>query len=194
MDSRSRSRAARAAAVAGCLAASVAAAPTANAQIVLSDTEEWSELYVNTCDGPAGDVVIETELLFTQEYTIKRREPGTNRYWFSATTRIAETNTNVDTLRSWTVDTVIHEHDTSLVAVDGDVFTLNAVFHFRSVYNDEQGVPFDRSSGMWREVLEVDTQGTPDPEDDEGSFLEFVGSHGSPGPDFCEDALRETVE
>ena len=138
-------------------------------------------------------MVIETELLYKQTYTIKRREPGTNRYWFSATTRIAETNTNVDTLRSWTVDTVLHEHDTSLVSVVGDLFTVNTVISYRSVYNDEQGVPFDRRPGSWREVLEIDTQGTADPADDEGSFLEFVGSHGSPGPDFCEDALRETV-
>ena len=89
---------------------------------------------------------------------------------------------------------MVHEHDTSLLAVDGDVFTVNTVLHYRSVYNDEQGVPFDRASGMWREVLEIDTQGTADPTDDEGSFLEFLGSHGSPGPDFCEDALRFTVE
>ena len=80
------------------------------------------------------------------------------------------------------------------MSVVGDLFTVNTVINFRSVYNDEAGVPFDRSSGMARQVLEIDTQGTPDPEDDEGSFLEFVGSHGSPGPDFCEDALRETVD
>lgn len=185
------STAAAAALGAGCL---VVATPAADAAIVVSDTDGWTENYVNTCDGPDGDVVIATEQVYTQTYTIKRREPGTNRFWFSATTHIAETNTNVDTLRSWTVATVLHEHDTSLVSVVGNVFTVNTLIDYRSVFYGEDGVPFDRSSGVSRIRLQIDTQGTPDPEDDDGSFLEFVAGHGSPGPDFCEDALRETVE
>ena len=191
MTSRSRTLGGVAGAV--CLAATVVAAPAADAQIAVSDTDEWTESYVNTCEGPEGDVVIETEQVFEQVYTIKRREPGTNRFWFSATTHIAETNTNVDTLRSWTVDTVLHEHDTSLVSVVGDLFTLDTLIDYRSVFYGEDGAPFDRSSGVSRVRLQADTQGTPDPSDDEGSFLEFVSGHGSPGPDFCEDALRETV-
>ena len=90
------SKAAAAALGAGCL---VVATPAADAAIVVSDTDEWTDNYVNTCDGPDGDVVIATEQVHRQTYTIKRREPGTNRFWFSATTRIAETNTNVETLR-----------------------------------------------------------------------------------------------
>jgi hypothetical protein len=169
--------------------------PAADAAIVLTDTDSWTEDYVNVCSyDDIGDVTINTHQEFDQVYTLKRRAAGTDQYFFSAVLRIAETNTNPDTGRSWTVSTVIREHDTNVLDVDEDVFTVRTMIHFRSTYNDEAGEPFDRSSGTARQKLQVDTQGTLDPEDDEGSFLEFDFFHGSPGPDFCEDARNFTVD
>lgn len=186
----------RAATVALGGAALVTWGPAAQAAIVLTATETWEEDHVAVCTyDDVGDVTIEIHQVHDQTYTLKRRGGSESKqYFFSAVEHIDETFTNPDTGRSWTVDVELKEHDTNVVAVDGDVFTVRVMTHFRTTYYDESGRAFDRASGVAREVLQIDTKGTTDPGDDEGSFFDFDFFHGSPGPDFCADARRFTVD
>jgi hypothetical protein len=103
------------------------------------------------------------------EDTLKQRGP-TGQFW-SYQGVVDYTYTNDQTGRSWTSRDTFHEHDTRVLSSDDSA---------------------SRVMAQW--VWSIDTQGTPEREDDDVSFAYPVRSHGSyQVGDFCDDAARFTT-
>ncbi|MBA2465037.1 MAG: hypothetical protein H0V42_08700 [Nocardioidaceae bacterium] len=157
----------------------------------VSDT--FHDVFSNTCDGPEGAFEVVSDISGSFHYRLRRHGPDSNLY-FAEHGSQTETHSNPATGRSWTAERTWHEHDTKILTVDGDLFTVRVQYDSRFVVFDETGATDSTNRGVSTFVLAVDTQGTPDPADDESDFVELIKSVGQNDVgDFCDDAVRFIV-
>ena len=168
--------------------------PAADAALVDSFTEPVQDSFTATCEGPDGEFDIDGTVTGTE--TLKFRTRGDGAYpYFDAHRTVLQTLTNPDTGRSWTALDENHEHDVKILSQTGNILQVQVQYSFRFTVFDEAGDVDSYNRGSSTFVIEVDTQGTPTYEDDEGFFVEELRSSGPRTTrDFCEDALRFTVE
>jgi hypothetical protein len=126
------------------------------------------------------------------EDTLKQRGP-TGQFWsFQGVVDYAYTND--ETGRSWTSRDTFTEHDTRVLSRDGDMIEMLVTAAQRSEVFDEHGELDSANRGMAQWVWSIDTQGTPQRQDDDVDFAYPVRSHGSyQVGDVCEDAARFTT-
>jgi hypothetical protein len=124
--------------------------------------------------------------------TLKQRGP-TGAFW-SYQGIVDFTYTNDQNGRSWTSRDTFYEHDTRVLSQDGDALEMLVTAAQRSEIFDENGELDSANRGMAQWVWSIDTQGTPQRDDDDVDFAYPVRSHGSyQVGDFCEDAVRFTT-
>jgi hypothetical protein len=124
--------------------------------------------------------------------TLKQRGP-IGSFW-SYQGVVDFTYTNDETQRHWTSRDTFYEHETRVLSQDGDTLQMLVTAAQRSEVFDETGSLDSANRGMAQWVLAVETQGTPERDDDDVSFAYPVRNHGSyRAGDFCADAVRFTT-
>lgn len=171
------------------------------AAVIDTGSEQRDETFpVGSCTAADGTVYdfIQRDV-GTYSWRDKFRGPafdfGYDQVWFaSSQDDVVQTFTNVQTGLSWSGHAVSRGKDQRLLAVDGtrQTYLASRNGHF-DVFAPDGGVAA-RQDVRIEYTFEVDTLGTPDPEDDIWAFLEttkFVGRDNV--RDFCTDALEYTV-
>lgn len=181
---------------AGCVAVIAGlASPAAAAEggvTIIEDTFEFSD--VGSCDGPDGAFEIVVEGSGVEVVKFHARGPNAPLPFFDILQTTETTYTNPETRLSWSSLNVFHEHDVKVLEVDGDIVTMKVMGSFRFTVYDPSGAVDSYNRGATAFVIDIDTQGTADPEDDVGTFVEEIFSVGPrTAREFCEDAIRFTL-
>lgn len=169
--------------------AAVALAGPAQAAIVDQYVNEFSFTF-----GPidCGEFTVSGAGEGRVEDTLKQRGP-TGAFW-SYQGVVDFTYTNDQTQRSWTSRDTFHEHEMRVLSRDGDMIEMLVTAAQRSEVFDENGELDSANRGMAQWVWSIDTQGTPQRDDDDVDYAYPVRNHGSyKVGDFCEDAVRFTT-
>lgn len=147
-----------------------------------------------TCTGPRGAFQIAIRGNGEEVLKIHERGAGTPLPFSDVHVTLRTTYTNPATGLSWTSLDVFHEHDVKVLEVNGDIVTMQVLRSFKFIVYDPSGEIDSYDRGMSAFVIDIDTQGTANPEDDKGTFVEELFSAGPRHVrDFCEDAIRFTL-
>lgn len=168
----------------------LAVAGPAQAAIIDQGVDEYTEaLPTVQCDGFTVSAWESGRI----EYTLKQRSPDSPVFWSGHGSRTF-TYTNDTTERAWTEEVTFYEHDTRVLSEQDGVVEMLVTAAFRADVLDEDGQRDSFNRGMSQWVLTIDTQGTPDLDDDDVDFAYPVRGHGAfKVGDFCQDAARFTT-
>ena len=182
--------------VAGCATVIAGlASPAAGAQggvTIIDDTFEFSD--VDFCDGPDGTFEIDIAGSGVEVVKFHTRGPNAPLPYFDVLQTTETTYTNPETGLSWSSLNEFHEHDVKVLEVNGDVVTMKVMGSFKFTVFEPSGAVDSYNRGATAFVIDIDTQGTADPADDVGTFVEELFSVGPrTAREFCEDAIRFTL-
>jgi len=173
-----------------CALALVAAGTAAQARPPVDTfTDVIDDTFSVTCDlGTADtgdDLVLEIHSVGTVDVVVRERIPGVPQ--FSAHGRITDTQTNVDTGRSWMVTNHFTDKDVRVLSVDGDLVTLRVHTAFHFTVFDEDGHRFASNNGLAKNTVVLDL-GTDEVVSEDISIVGHLGAR-----DVCEDAVDFTT-
>jgi hypothetical protein len=171
------------------VAGSMVAAPAAGAVLDRQSYEGDDEAFFTACDG----VNVHQAFHWSGTFTIRQHGTDSPAYLLD-NWQTFETNTNLDTGRSWTAANNYLHADVKIDLVEGTIyrFTWQDAGTFKVF--DESGKPAYTQAGLFRTSALVDTKGNTDLSDDE--FLEeldFTNVGHYPGGDFCQDLTDFTT-